>query len=65
MKNKDLLSAIGNARDEYILEAQPKTRKQKKLWSWMSVCWQPLPSLCSSVASWYKKWPRKPWMVSS
>ena len=29
MKNKDLLSAIGNARDEYILEALPKTRKQK------------------------------------
>ena len=29
MKNKDLLSAIGNARDEYILEAQPETKKKK------------------------------------
>ena len=29
MKNKDLLSAIGNARDEYILEARPETKKKK------------------------------------
>lgn len=29
MKNKDLLNAIGNAKDEYILEAQPKMKKAK------------------------------------
>lgn len=29
MKNKDLLDAIGNIKDEYILEAQPETKKQK------------------------------------
>ncbi len=29
MKNKDLLNAIGNAKDEYIIEAQPKMMKTK------------------------------------
>lgn len=29
MKNKDILNAVGNARDDYILEAKPKMKKAK------------------------------------